>query len=1268
MKSAIIALAILLAAQSAWAGEIIHQVSFDPKDLAIENVEGRQSVSLQGLTAYGPSGAPRLPKMILPFSIPAGAVVTGVEVVSSDIMEVKGSFDVIPSQKPVPLPMPGRTFLPEPATPDQAIYGKDALYPENQAEALSTGSLGGYRIGHVAISPVRYNPVTKKLYLAKSLTLRVSYQENRAEATIPTVYQQSLFGEQARALVANPNDVGRFAPRVERQASKALPAGSYRSVIISGSASFDTVFARLAAWHTKKGWRDTVVNVSYIYANYSGTINEAKIRNFIIDACNTWGTVNVLLAGQGDDRNSGQNLVPALHAKYVKSNAGYYSDEDSIPSDLFYSDLDGTWNADGDNVYGELSDNVNMYSDVFVGRAPVLNVAGAQNFVAKTLNYEKANPGTHIKKMLLPTGILWNSYEERPTQRAIANMTSSGWVDDSLFERNGNLTQSAMVASFNDGRGLGHWVGHGNETGIFYNGGSTAYYTSTNAQAASNGDKQGVHTSIACFTGAMDEVSGGDCMAEYIINRVGGGAVGVHMNSRYGWGAYVGSGYVMGPSEMIDTAFMCNVLRRGVSSQGQAMAMAKNSWVPYADSAYAYDKMRWCLYELNCFGDPGLPILTEQPIALTVDHPSTVLIGYNNWTVTVTDPAKAPVRGALVCLMTETMDAYLYDTTDASGQVTLHPSPASAGQTMHVTVTARNHQPYEGTATVIAPSGPYVTHLKHTMSDAGGNNDGVANPGETVRLPTWVINYGTDAASGVVAKLRATGPNGSVTADSAWTFGTIAAGDSAYYPAGFGVYVSPSDTNGSVIPLTLECRDANDSSWSANFSLTAGTGVLAFNSRAIGGNGRLDPNENAGISIAIKNDGLGYSYNTQAVLRCSDVRITVTDSTASYGTLNPGSVGASGADSFRLSVGSLPVGTSVGFTLVMRCDGTADRVYNWSESVGDLRYAAAGPDGGGYYAVEDSDGVSRAPVYSWQNIRGAGGTQITPGDDGRVVVTLPFGFNWYGSSYTQISVCGNAWIGLGSITAPSYYQTHVHLPSNATDVPRPAVFALWDDVDPSVSGAWVGHYHDAANNRFIVQFDSVPFYGTTTYRNSFQVIFYDSTGNDAGGCLDHDVVLLYKKWQDRGESGIGCQNAAGTSGLDLYYDGAAGSSGNLVGFYPQKAVRITRQPESPSGVESPSNPSQLPIRFELGAAYPNPLRNGTTISFGLPRETKLELGIYNIVGQKVATLASGMQPAGHHSVAWNGRSDDGQKVAAGVYLVRMATPEYSSTRKLTVLR
>jgi len=100
----------------------------------------------------------------------------------------------------------------------------------------------------------------------------------------------------------------------------------------------------------------------------------------------------------------------------------------------------------------------------------------------------------------------------------------------------------------------------------------------------------------------------------------------------------------------------------------------------------------------------------------------------------------------------------------------------------------------------------------------------------------------------------------------------------------------------------------------------------------------------------------------------------------------------------------------------------------------------------------------------------------------------------------------------------------------------------------------------------------------------------------------------------------------------------------------------------------PSTPLELPVAFSLGAAYPNPLRGTTTIRFGLPKESQVRVEVYNIAGQRVKTLASGKLGAGYHQVSWKGANEAGQKVSAGVYLVRMVTPEFTGTRKMTVLR
>ncbi len=105
-----------------------------------------------------------------------------------------------------------------------------------------------------------------------------------------------------------------------------------------------------------------------------------------------------------------------------------------------------------------------------------------------------------------------------------------------------------------------------------------------------------------------------------------------------------------------------------------------------------------------------------------------------------------------------------------------------------------------------------------------------------------------------------------------------------------------------------------------------------------------------------------------------------------------------------------------------------------------------------------------------------------------------------------------------------------------------------------------------------------------------------------------------------------------------------------------------------TGVCGQPEPGVVPKVFSLGEAYPNPVRERTEIRFGLPRETKVELGVYNIVGQRVATLASGLMPAGYHNVRWNGRSDAGQKVSGGVYFYRLTTPEYTMTKKLVMLK
>ncbi len=94
----------------------------------------------------------------------------------------------------------------------------------------------------------------------------------------------------------------------------------------------------------------------------------------------------------------------------------------------------------------------------------------------------------------------------------------------------------------------------------------------------------------------------------------------------------------------------------------------------------------------------------------------------------------------------------------------------------------------------------------------------------------------------------------------------------------------------------------------------------------------------------------------------------------------------------------------------------------------------------------------------------------------------------------------------------------------------------------------------------------------------------------------------------------------------------------------------------------------VPNGYSLAQNYPNPFNPATTISFTLPKDDRVVLTAYNILGQRVKRLVSGALPAGEHRVVWDGTSDAGKTVAAGVYFYRIEAGAFSAVKKMLYLR
>lgn len=92
--------------------------------------------------------------------------------------------------------------------------------------------------------------------------------------------------------------------------------------------------------------------------------------------------------------------------------------------------------------------------------------------------------------------------------------------------------------------------------------------------------------------------------------------------------------------------------------------------------------------------------------------------------------------------------------------------------------------------------------------------------------------------------------------------------------------------------------------------------------------------------------------------------------------------------------------------------------------------------------------------------------------------------------------------------------------------------------------------------------------------------------------------------------------------------------------------------------------SDIPETTILQQNYPNPFNPNTTIRYGLSKDTRVTLKVYNIMGREVITLVKDFQTAGYKSVEWNGHNATGAAVSGGIYIFRMEAGDFVQTQKM----
>jgi hypothetical protein len=199
----------------------------------------------------------------------------------------------------------------------------------------------------------------------------------------------------------------------------------------------------------------------------------------------------------------------------------------------------------------------------------------------------------------------------------------------------------------------------------------------------------------------------------------------------------------------------------------------------------------------------------------------------------------------------------------------------------------------------------------------------------------------------------------------------------------------------------------------------------------------------------------------------------------------------------------------------------------------------SGPDTYGYQAYDHTDGPE-LPVYQWVEISadsGGLGTAVPfTTDDSTFVYALPFTFNYYGIGYDQLSIGANGWVAPGSVIGDDYSNSAI--PNS--DGPQRMIAAYWEDLSPQrTNSGRVWYWYDAANHRYIVEWNHVEQWAPLGSFETFQVILYDpdfyptSTG-------DGRIKVQYKDMSAavQNEGTVGIENSEETIGIQYKFDGA----------------------------------------------------------------------------------------------------------------------------------
>ena len=1225
LLSLILAFGLTLNAEQVIIGNYPNDISLlqdSPGGIQVEMTLGdfeREIIEIEGKTYYQPilkksgltlqKGLPQLPILAASVIIPATSKMK-MQIIDSEYIDLP--MPIAPSKgnltrdiDPATVPFTFADF-----------YQSAGHYPEASAELSSPFIIRDFRGITVHFYPFVYYPETGMTRVYTRLTVQLT--EDGVDQTNTLTGTRAGYAKEFASIYQGM--FLNFAP------TRYPSLGEEGRILVINNSMFTDTIQPWVEWKRQIGFDVSVVDVQTI-----GTTGQ-QIKTYIQNQYNqNDGLMFVQLMGDAPQ-------IPTLSV----GGGG--------------SDPSMTLLAGNDN-----------YPDIYIGRFSAQTVAEMQTQIQRSIYYEKdiQADATWLGKGM---GIASNEgggsqgdngeSDQQHMELIRTKLLAYGYTAvDQMYQALGS-TATHVGNNLNTGRAIINYVGHGSDTSWVATG-----FSNANVNNLTNDNKLPFILSVACVNGNFVSRT---CFAEAWLRATNSstgaptGAIAMYASSvNQSWAPPMSA-----QDESIDL-----LVAESKQSIGGYFFNGASRMVEKYPSGGPDEFKNW-----HIFGDASLMIRTKTPTELFTNYNPILLIGMGSFSL-ITEP------GAKITLSNNGV-IYGRAVANISGaaELNLDVLPDQPMQ-LTLTITAFNKVTHLGTVEVLPADGPYIIVTDVQIADDAGEAPGF---GEIVTVQVQMENVGNDPAEDVNISIISDDPYISIIGEPE-LIADIQANSSGSTVLGINIQISDFVTDQYVAAYSVVIEVDGTEDFVYDYTMTINAPKLEFAGLFVddpegNNNGRIDPGETFILSVPFSNTGHAASPEVQVNLIINGSQTIITPIVTDFDTV---AVDDDAVSMYSVSLSSQALPGSTIQIIAMASYGgyTETKVYNvvvgilldgFENGFIDFPWNFQGGSWITDTVAHEGNFSARSPSIAHNQSSSLMVTMNSPVDG--IISFWKKVSSEQDHDFLKFYVNGqlkNQWSGDQPWSQASY------MVQSGTNTYR------WEYIkDGSVSsgadGAWLDEVVfpvesiDTGTPTILIDTDLLDFGNLDVGDQSILPITISNMG-DAAMLGSVQVPLPYTLDPENDEF-MGNMSYVLAPGeiLELsigYRPTAEGVfPAYLIIYSDDPAAQVTNVSLMGSATPVSNEDGISPLVTKLGANYPNPFNPTTTISFSVKEAGPVSINIYNVLGQKVRTLHSGDTPAGSWNLIWNGRDDNHKNVASGVYFYKMQTREYTSTRKMILMK